>query len=566
MRGLTLLVTAGAMRALAGCGEGATQPGEDAVGEASSDGGEAQDAAQPGGDTGQAGEDAAQTGLDAAQAGGDTGQTGEDAAQPGLDAAQTGGDTALSGADTGGGGGPVTPGRGFDDRPIRWRVPPSGLDDGLFAANQVAGPRGWATLDLDGDGAVDLVRTADPADDSGRVWRDGAGSFWWVHYGADGGFEAAGARWAVPDSGLSDGFFSAFYGYDARWWYTVDLDGDRRPELVQTADPARPGGFVRTDGAGGYWRVWRSGPGGFTGAPVRWSVPASGLGDGFFAPWMGLDARHWALVDTDGDGRLDLVQTADPSRAGGQVWRDAEGPHWRVWRGAASGFDGDYQRLGVPDAGTPDGFFAAQYASVAPGTRFWALLDLDGDRRAELLQTADPARAGGQVWRGAAGPFWRVHALGAGGFGAGREVPVGDSGLPDGFFAASYASSPALGGERFWTSLDLDGDGRIELVQTGDPEQPGGFVFNDRDGPFWRVWRIGHDVTPARWSVPSSGLLDGFFAAFWTDAPTGSRAWFVGDVDGDGRLDLVQTADPGFDGLRVPTDAQGAYWLVFRGR
>jgi hypothetical protein len=502
----------------------------------------------------------------------------EDAADPDAPGPDTGE------ADAGGGGGePVAadagaadagaadsgsnaPGAGFDDRPVRWRVPPSGLEDGFFAASQLLGARGWTTLDLNGDGRPDLVQTADPGDDAGRVLRDGAGPFWRVHLAAEGGFAPTATRWAVPDSGLSDGFFAAFYGNDARWWYTVDLDGDRRPELVQTANPARAGGFVRTDTAGAFWQVWRSGPDGFAGAPVRWSVPASGLGDGFFAPWMGLDARQWALVDTDGDQRLDLVQTSDPTRPGGQVWRDASGPHWKVWRATASGFEAASRRFGVPDAGTTDGFFAAQYTSAAPGTRFWSLLDLDGDRRAELVHTADPALTGGAVWRDAEGPLWRVYAMGADGFGAGRVIRVGDSGLPDGFFAASYVSSPAQGGARFWTSLDLDGDGRAELVQTADPEQPGGFAFQDARGPFWKVWRVGQGAEATRWSVPSSGLLDGFFTAFWTDAPSGARAWFLGDLDGDTRLDLVQTADPAYDGLRVPTDAEGAFWLVFRGR
>ena len=54
-------------------------------------------------------------------------------------------------------------------------------------------------------------------------------------------------------------------------------------------------------------------------------------------------------------------------------------------------------------------------------------------------------------------------------------------------------------------------------------------------------------------------------AAYWTDGGNGQRAWFLADLDGDGRLDLVHTADPTRTGLYVFTDAQGAYWKVYRG-
>jgi hypothetical protein len=466
------------------------------------------------------------------------------------------------------GGAAAVPGTGFATTATRWSVPPNGLADGFFSSAYTLGARGWLVIDLDADGLVDLVQTSDSQNGSGFVWNDLQGPYWRLFRGTGTGFATTPVRWAVPASGLADGFFAAYYASDTRYWGLADLDGDGRVELVQTGDPARSGGFVFTDAQGPYWRVWRSGSSGFTTSSTRFAVPASGLSDGFFATAYCSDARCWTLVDLDGDRYADLVQSADPTLSGGKVFSDTTGPYWKVWNGSANGFAPSPRRFGVPTSGLADGFFATSYASTAPGTRFWSLLDLDGDRRLDLVQSADPARSGGFVWNDAQGPSWRVFLGGASSFAAGVRMGVPASGHTDGFFATSYFASPTVGGERVWMTIDLDGDRRPELVQSADPSRTGGYVFSDVQGPYWKVWRLGlaGPTGPSRWSVPASGLSDGFFSPFWTDSTNGSRAWFMRDLDGDGRLDLVQTADTARSGLYVFSDAQGAYWKVYRGR
>ncbi len=468
---------------------------------------------------------------------------------------------------------------GFEASARRWAVPESGLADGFFAASWLSGARGWALLDLTGDGRPDLVQTSDPEAEDGRIPRDADGPHWRVFEGGRDGFAPTATRWPVPESGLPDGFFAAFQTLDARAWITLDLTGDGRPDLVQTADPARPGGFVAADAEGAFWRLWENTGRGFAPEARRWSVPESGLSDGFFAGYMGWDARHWGLHDLDGDGRPELVQTGDPSRPGGFAWRDEAGPFWRVWRAAgASGFEGTPSRWAVPESGLPDGFFAASWHAAAPDTRFWTLRDLDGDGRADLTQTADPAAAGGAVWRDPEGPSWRVFPGRDGGFGPAERLAIGDSGLPDGFFATATASNPPAGPARFWFLADLEADGRPELVQTADPERAGGFAWRDAEGPSWRVLTLG-EAGPSSGSapgssgpprclpIPESGLADSFFTAWWTDPPgSGVRAWHLTDMNGDGRLDLVQTADPERPGLMAPRDADGPFWRVFLGR
>ena len=500
--------------------------------------------------------------VPAGDAGHDTG-TGADSG-PRVDSGSDSGARVDSGTDA---GVPFAAGTGFSATYTRFSVPPSGLSDGFFSSGYTLGARGWIVIDLDGDRIPDLVQTSDSQNGSGYVWTDLTGPYWRVFKGTGSGFATTPARWSVPASGLPDGFFSAYYGYDTRHWSLYDLDGDGRPELIQPGDPSRAGGFVFTDAQGAYWKVWRSTAAGFASTAARLGVPASGLSDGFFSTAYCLDARCWGLYDLDGDGHLDLVQSADPAASGGKVWNDTSGAYWRVYNGSASGFAATARRFSVPASGLSDGFFSPSYASAAPGTRFWSLLDLDGDRRPDLVQTADPARSGGLVWTDGTGPSWRAFLGGATGFGTAVRVPVPASGLSDGFFAASYFASPTLGGQRVWMTLDLDGDGRPELLQTADTSRQGGYVFSDVQGAYWKVWRLGLGgaTGPARWGVPPSGLTDGFFSPYWTDSANGNRSWFLRDLDGDGRQDLVQCADTTRSGLFVRSDAQGAFWKVYRG-
>ncbi|HEY8143844.1 MAG TPA: hypothetical protein VIG06_14265, partial [Kofleriaceae bacterium] len=113
-----------------------------------------------------------------------------------------------------------------------------------------------------------------------------------------------------------------------RWW-TIDIDGDRDLDLVQTGDVAHDQRVWDATGDP-YWKVFRNQGSGFTSELHRWSVPTSGTADGFFAIG-GAYESNWSLLDADADGHPDLVQTEDP--ATGSVWDATASPYWKVFRG-----------------------------------------------------------------------------------------------------------------------------------------------------------------------------------------------------------------------------------------
>jgi len=241
------------------------------------------------------------------------------------------------------------------DQPTGWEVPAvsSNYAKGFATTTESDGNKQWVLLDIDGDGYPDLVQTCDPA--TGKVWgKDGGTPHWRVYKKASNawGFSTTPVQWPVPDSQTADGFDAAVSGKAGKNWVTIDLDGDGKVDLVQTSTI----GVNKVWGAGQpnpYWKLFKNTGAGFSTTATIFLVPQSGFEDGFYTIANSTGYKHWTLADTDGDGRLDLVHTADP--ADGKVWQSMAGgaspmktvpgiggagvgvlvqkPYWKVYRG-----------------------------------------------------------------------------------------------------------------------------------------------------------------------------------------------------------------------------------------
>jgi len=285
----------------------------------------------------------------------------------------------------------------FNKKPGSIRLRPAGKDKGFNTLGAASGTDRWVMFDIDGNGMLDLVQTLDPA--TGKVWVKGGKKYWQVFRGADAGGSSmemgmyGATPWALPESGLADGFTDVARSEGAKRWMIFDLDADKRPDLVQSADPKT--GKVWGAGTGKpYWKLFKGTESGFAAAAVNWPVPDSGTSSGFMSVVSG-GAQNWVTIDLDADGKVDLVQT---SQNDGKVWGAGSKKHyWKLFKNTGSGFATSATEFAVPEMGLDVGFFA-----IAQGvnTKQWVVVDIDGDRRLDLVQTADPTTGG--VWGGSA--------------------------------------------------------------------------------------------------------------------------------------------------------------------
>ncbi len=471
----------------------------------------------------------------------------------------------------------------FDDDAVRWTVPVGGQHLAGFDAlggdpgtsdYETVGARAWSTIDLDGDGRLDLVVTAEAVEREGYYWwaqvlgYDEGEPHWDVYLNDGTGFAETPTRWSVPSGGQYLAGFGALAGepgsgddetVGAEAWSTMDIDGDGLPDLVVTAEAVEREGYywwAQVLGYGGdepHWNVYRNTGDGFESTPTAWSVPQGGqhlagfdalAGNAGSGEYETVGAQEWSTTDIDGDGRPDLVVTAEAvEREGYYWWARVLGyggsPHWNVFLNTGSGFETSPTSWQVPSGGQHLAGFDALAGSAGEGdygtvgAQEWSTADIDGDGRPDLIVTAEAVEREGYYWwaqvlgydRGE--PHWNVFFN----TGSGFEVSAEAWPLPSG--GQHLAGFDALGGDagaadygtvgaQEWATIDIDGDRLLDLVVTAEAVEREGYYWwaqvlgFDAADPHWNVFvntGSGFAEAPVAWSVPEGGQhLAGFDA------------------------------------------------------
>ncbi len=502
----------------------------------------------------------------------------------------------------------MPPGTHFDEPAESWSVPEGGRKDGGFDKTGGGVPGGeyyygwesWVTMDINGDYLPDLVVTSTSSAKDGyyywdRVFSDDDGGYWKVYFNSEDGFQENAVKWRVPDGGKKDGGFDKtgggvpggeyYYGWES--WTTMDIDGDRLPDLVVTSTSSAKDGYyywdrVFSDDDGAYWKVFKNNGSGFEMNAVKWRVPEGGRKDGGFDKTGGgvpggeyyYGWESWSTVDMTGDGLPDLVVTSTSSAKDGyyywdRVFTDDDGAYWKVFENTGSGFEMTANKWRVPEGGRKDGGFDKTGGGVPGGEYYygwesWTTMDIDGDRLPDLVVTSTSSAKDGyyywdRVFSDDDGAYWKVFGNTGSGFAMRADKwRVPDGGRKDGGFDKTGGGVP--GGEYYygwesWSTVDMTGDGLPDLVVTSTSSAKDGYyywdrVFSDDDGAYWKVFENTGSAFAAsrdKWRVPEGGKKDGGFDKLGGGVPGGEyyygwESWATLDLTGDGLLDLVVTS------------------------
>ncbi|NUO48060.1 MAG: hypothetical protein HOV80_04305 [Polyangiaceae bacterium] len=499
------------------------------------------------------------------------------------------------------------------------------------------GSQRWRMIDLDGDGAQDIVVTASAVPKSGYYfWTEVPGykegtPTWYMYRNNGAGFDTEPTAWPVPVGGTYDAGFNDLSGepgsgedvtYGSQRWRLHDIDGDKLPDIVVTASAVPKSGYYFWTEVPGYkegtptWYVYKNNGAGFDPDPIAWSVPLGGTDDAGFNDLSGepgsgegvaYGSQRWRTVDVDGDELDDIVVTASAvPKSGYYFWTEVPGykegtPTWYVFKNNGAGFDAQPIAWSLPLGGTDDAGFndvsgePGSGEGVAYGSQRWRLLDMDADKLPDIVVTASATpRSGYYFWTEVPGynegtPTWYIYRNNGSGFDADPtawSVPQGgqhEAGFNDLGGQPGNGEDVSMGSDR-WSVVDLNSDGRPDLVVTGEATPRSGYyywveVLGLADAPHWNVYlgeESGFAAEPQSWSVPTGGQYEAGFAALsgepgnGEDVAMGADRWRLVDVDGDKRLDIVITGEATprsgyYYWVEVPGyDSQPA-WQIYRG-
>jgi hypothetical protein len=435
----------------------------------------------------------------------------------------------------------------------------------------------WTTMDLTGDGYLDLVSTStNPSPNVNEVYGSGTASPHWIVYrGSAAGFAATAVDWALPGSRYYM-IGSYIYTGSSVNWVTMDMNGDRRPDLVCT----------NVGGGNSHWNVYLNTGTGFATTATSWALPAGGSTGlsfdytGYYGYYRTLQVgdQQWSTTDVNGDRRPDLVVTSSYDGTTFNAFGTGTSRSWNVYLNTGTGFAPTATPWPLPVGGVGTrGFYATQVDNASGVAQAWALLDTDGDRRQDLVVLGERTTSTGILtpFTGPGGLHWNVYRNTGSGFATAPfswALPAGGHPTKSFYKLASayetYGNVPTTGAQD-WTTLDVNNDRRPDLVVAGTYTGSALTAFGTGSNRYWNVYlgtTTGFAPTATTWTLPAGGAGSNSFGSLtsepYSPLTSGWDAWSLLDTNGDGLLELVLRGQKTTD--LVPYGSTGSWhWKTY---
>ena len=521
--------------------------------------------------------------------------------------------------------------QGFNSNPITWTSPIGGHYGGFGAllgynyfSNLVisnGSSQAWNTADINGDGLVDLIVTAEYYAPYTTALQFGVGTnpHWKVYLGNGTGFTTTAITWSTPVGGQY-AFSIGSYGYigtsgfsnqeqDSQTWSLTDMNNDQKPDLVIYTRyvPSISNDQQFNAGTSPYWKVYLNNGSGFNALPINWSTPVGGsylssganvgyLNESGYACSNNANCQSWTLSDFTGDGKPDLVISSQHDVSIGAPVQFGVGvsPYFKVYENTGTSFSSTPLIWNTPVGGKYSvsnvnyGYqttIGVSY-SGSDSSQNWAIGDADGDGLKDLVLCAhyNSSVSAPEQFGTTGSRHWRIHRN----TGSGFDPNITYWSTPDG---GNYTASgqdlgftlPLVNGLNFydssqtWTATDIDGDHKPELVVMSEYFTVYNCYrqFGVGSNQYWKIYAnndSGFAAVPVIWSTPSGGAVinTGFVQGFvnevgYSNQYSGSDSYRIADMNGDGKPDLTvfseyNTSQSYPQQFGVPT---APYWKVY---
>jgi hypothetical protein len=321
-----------------------------------------------------------------------------------------------------------------------------------------------------------------------------------------GGFAAVPASYGIPAPRCGQGF-DAPASSGSLVFSLLRLGDPGRSDLIVTNDSCDPDvGTTR-------WDVYAGGPTSFGATPSAYLIPAARCNQPFDAAsgYGGVDYALGRVGSTTG-----LVVVDDDCD------EDVGTKRWDVYAAGPNGFAATPQAYGIPPARCNQPFDAfSGFGNVS-----YALLDMGGDGTPDLVVTRDGCDPDIGSSR------WDVYVGGPTGFASAPQAYT----LPAARCNTPFDAFANPNGLASFTSLDLDHDGRLDLVVTYDDCDS---TVGKTHWDYYPGGATGFAAVPSSFGIPAPRCNQPFSAV----SASSTLSYSIFSLDGCGTLDLVVTDD-----------------------
>ncbi|RZK30783.1 MAG: VCBS repeat-containing protein, partial [Hymenobacter sp.] len=354
--------------------------------------------------------------------------------------------------------------------------------------------------DINGDNRPDLIVLTEGTGIYNDVFgTSSTGRYWKAYLNTGSGFATAAINWALPSGGYINGHDYSFNTLEnntySQIWSVLDLNGDNKADLVVLTE----NGFVfgtATSSTGRYWRVYLNTGTGFATTAISWTLPlgghgtftSGGVGGGtvyFYSfDWLAgtgasqTGAQSWAVRDLNGDSQPDLVILTEQGINYNEPFGTGTSRSWKVYLNAGTGFSSTAITWPLPAGGLIDFATGHLYSfnalagagSALTGNQAWAIQDLNGDTRPDLIVLSEGNGTYNDVFGTGTSRYWKVYLSTGSGFATNATtwaLPPGgytDSAHAYSFALLASANYSSTIGSQTWAVLDINGDTKSDLV------------------------------------------------------------------------------------------------------
>lgn len=210
-------------------------------------------------------------------------------------------------------------GSGFSSTATQWNIPASSDWYEFRLAYEF-----HSVIDMNGDDKPDFVDTENQATEgTSDVFMNGSQKFWKVFLNTGSGFSASATQWNIP--AVSDGS-DYFIGYV--FHTVIDMDGDKKPEFVDTENHATESvSDVFVTGGQKHWKVYANTGAGFAAGATQWNIPQSSDDSDYQIAYF-----YHTVVDMNGDRKPEFIDSENEAIASSsQVFFNGSQKYWKVY-------------------------------------------------------------------------------------------------------------------------------------------------------------------------------------------------------------------------------------------